>query len=748
MGTRDAISSAIPDTIPSADHEAIAWARRHFAFDTLEPVVKAPWSTTHRLQRQGGLAAYLKIVPAGPGMALDTVGRLARRFVGTMPEVLACEPTRGWLLSADHGARTLDYGADIVDLQAVVRSYARMQAEVARSPEQLAGLPQPDLASLAQRLLDFLQPPPGQTASPGQVTAGYFIGADDAALFHRILLRRLGLLDEHLLPAAGLPPTLNHGDLRPPNAAVADDGRGVIIDWDDALVGPAGMSLQGLFEGCTVPSILLSGSAVAQAAASTPNGRLLQAYIDALVQGGYASDAALRRALPASLCAGTLQFIVNFAKFPGESGREAAADTIRQRLSDLLNVCDMLTAPHRDLAFELADEYLLEGNPRRAQGLLQDRVVRQADDVPALTRLGALAWTQGDFDLAAETSRRALRLRPDDASLHSRLADALAAQGELAEAEQALRAALALHPGPGPLEQALARVQDLVRMRELARQPGRMPILRFEPGQAESGQVRPEQVALGAELFNTHGTLQIENAFPVAMIECLQAAFFERYTPYFREADHPDALQLGDKRYMLTVDIEAPFDDAALIGAPTLLPILRRVLGDDCVLGAYTAVISLPGSADQRLHKDHPSLFPDTQWHYTLPCFTAQISIPLVPFDAMTGTTRLHKGTHRISSNDSPDTPHQDPVLPLGACLLTDYRCTHGGRGNRSAQVRPMLSLIFSRPWFRDFANYRQQPPLRLGEAAFERLPDELKPLLAWWMTELKVDTLARSVLR
>lgn len=60
-------------------------------------------------------------------------------------------------------------------------------------------------------------------------------------------------------------------------------------------------------------------------------------------------------------------------------------------------------------------------------------------------------------------------------------------------------------------------------------------------------------------------------------------------------------------------------------------------------------MISLPGSKDQRLHKDHPALFPETEWSYTLPVFATQIIIQLVLLDEFTTTTRFCKGTHKCS---------------------------------------------------------------------------------------------------
>ena len=61
-----------------------------------------------------------------------------------------------------------------------------------------------------------------------------------------------------------------------------------------------------------------------------------------------------------------------------------------------------------------------------------------------------------------------------------------------------------------------------------------------------------------------------------------------------------------------------------------------------------------------------------------------------------------------------------------------DYRLTHQGRGNQSSMVRPILTMIYHRPWFRDIANYGKQDPLLMSREAFERVPKEHRHLFAW----------------
>jgi hypothetical protein len=127
--------------------------------------------------------------------------------------------------------------------------------------------------------------------------------------------------------------------------------------------------------------------------------------------------------------------------------------------------------------------------------------------------------------------------------------------------------------------ETLDRIQVLENLQQQAALPEQMPRLVYSPEDLAAGRVRPEMLALGTSLLATYGAMQIDNAIPLDVVATLHDAFMTRYSAYFREDKHPDALRLGDKRYMLTVDLEPPFDDPLLIGVPMVLPIIRELLG-------------------------------------------------------------------------------------------------------------------------------------------------------------------------
>lgn len=733
--------------ITELDGQALIWSRQFASFSEFELVSDHPWSRTYRLYDEHS-SCYLKVLPRRQAQALNAILALSNEFPGQVAHALGVDLNKGWLLTADVGGRTLDYDSADEDLVLAAQSYAALQAKAAGLMTPYKSLPTTELSTLAERLLDFLKPLDAVVGDDDpQVGADYFIGPDKALSYLQSLRHRLPLLRQHIASAFELPMTVNHGDLRPPNAVIAGDGRCVLLDWDDASVGPAGMSLHGLFEGCSILTVLLSGSPAAEAAAGTPRAILIRRYIATLAAGGYADSATLKRTLPGAMCAGMIQFIVQFARFPGEDTRADVAETIEDRLDDLLDICDLLATRNSDTTLEYAQDYEEHGHYSRAQAMLNDYLRKHPDTLEALKRLARVLHMDGDLEQASKAYQRCIKLSPNDAALHGGLGTVQLERLKLAPAKCSLQKALALDSNFESARGALQRVDVLNHMVRMSARSKQIPKMAYSEAERVAGIVKPEMLALGSELLDKYGTVQVDNVFDPGRIAKLHEAFVERYTRYFHEDNHPDALYLGDKRYMLTMDVEEPFNDAALIAAPLLMPIIRKVLGDDFVLGAYTAVISLPGSKDQDLHKDHPALFPNTPWHHSLPCFAAQIIIPLVPLNEMTGTTRFYKGSHRIDTANVAALGFQDPVVPVGSCLLNDYRCAHLGVGNRSQQVRPMLTLIFTRRWFHDYRNYAKQPPIRLSAQGYDQLPMELKPLFGNWKELRKHDRLMQSSL-
>ncbi|MGF1458311.1 MAG: phosphotransferase [Leptolyngbyaceae cyanobacterium] len=239
-----------------------------------------------------------------------------------------------------------------------------------------------------------------------------------------------------------------------------------------------------------------------------------------------------------------------------------------------------------------------------------------------------------------------------------------------------------------------------------------------------------ELIAAAQQLFQDQGVLVIRNLLPPVLIDDLQAALLAQYQPYLQDRDYDHVLKVGDKRRMLTVDLQPPFDHPLIYGNPLGLALMRGLLGPDFVLGSFGVVVALPGAASQHVHRDHPPLFETPDLSQPPPSFAITLAVPLVDLTPETGSTRVWKGSHRVAGDQALPLPDSAvPYVAKGSCYLMDYQLLHGGTPNVSNRVRPLLYITYYRSWFQEAVNYEQQSRMTMSPATYERVPAALKGL-------------------
>lgn len=724
-------------------HEpALDWVRAIAPVSSIDLVSNNSWSTTYRL-RANDSHAYLKILPPIQHAVVRRTTLLSGRFSPQIPAVIAARSDAGWIVSADHGGRppsTDDSGDEVL---AIVGSYAAIQLEAAADSRFLAEFPPIDIDAITDELLAFLSAA-GAPAGNGEGPVGiaHFVGEHEARRYQRLFAARAQLLRDHLARAKALAPTLCHGDLHPWNTAILPDDRVVIFDWDEVAIGPAGMCLHGLLDGVARATHLIQRLADGQPLPNDDIASLrLGVYLDALSAGRYAAGDRLLESLPAAMCAGLMRFVISYGRYPGEEHRESSGDTLRSKLSDLLDVCDWLASRESGLAIECVDDYVRGGDARRAWGLCREAASRFPHDMGLVHRCGVLALDQGCPEIAETALATVVAARPGDIEARLGLARALLCRLACDDCEDSLAQVLERDPRRQDALALRARAAGMKAAIRAGESPDGLPRWALSDGERDSGNLGSDTLALAVDQFRRHGVVQLDNVFPAETISRLRAIFLDRYGGHFYDGEHSDALRVGDKRFMLTMSLDDVFGDPRLVASGLLMPIMERLLGSECILGAYTAVISLPGSTDQQMHKDHSALFEEDGWRHAHAPFAAQAIIPLLELNPITGATRMVKGSQRASIRACADLPAQDPVVPLGSCVLVDYSIAHLGKGNRSDHVRPILNLVYSRPWFRDCRNYHLQPPLRFDSDYFQAAPNRVRSLIGWWDLERRIAT-------
>ncbi len=723
---------------PASHTKALHWAAGKMAAQRVEPIALSGWSSTYCLVGPKG-KAYLKLLPEVQRHQIPATLAVARRFRTQVPAIIDSEPDEGWLLVTDHQGVDADTTEDYIK---AALAYGKLQGRAVQDRRLLSHFEVVALDRLWPNLREFLARPLVADAQPGEAVGGaYFMGPEDTARYLRLLERRADMLEALIAKARCLPRTLDHGDLNGGNLAIRPDGKPVFIDWDDAIVGPAGMSLHSMFSGCVRPIMQLQRLADGQPPSDESVANRLLAYLKGLESVGYAERATLLEGLPGAICAGVLRFVAHFGRFPGDSQRAAAGRTMRKRLSGLLDLCDWLATrdPQAGLGLAHADDYERDQEWQRAMRLVQDALARTPQTPALLTRYGMLALRVDELGVAQEALGEALQQDPahQDASLA--LAKLHMARLDLGHAKATVVEALHRHPGNDAAQALRARIDEFERVRAAALVPTGLGRIRVTADERRQGWLEPETLALLIEQFNLHGAVQLDEVFEPAFIARLQQHFEHKYGRHFHDGHHPHALRTGDKRYMLTLELDQAFGDPALVASGLLMPFVRSLLGESCIMTTYTAVISLPGAKDQLMHKDFSALFEEKGAKFKIPCWSLQAIVPIVPLDETTGATAIWKGTQHMGDRRSAKRDVHVPQVPLGSVLLVDYKTAHAGRANKSEHVRPIVCLAYARPWFRDSINHRKQPPLRFEPGYVATAPKKVLDLVGWWQRDLEL---------
>jgi len=255
-----------------------------------------------------------------------------------------------------------------------------------------------------------------------------------------------------------------------------------------------------------------------------------------------------------------------------------------------------------------------------------------------------------------------------------------------------------------------------------------------------SRQVDPDTIKKAAHLFRLHGTLMLENSFDPALVQNIQQDFMQQYASKSMEEVEKTCLRVGLGRYMHTIRLQQPYMDPAVYAAPLVLPVVRELLGDDCIMQSIGVVCAYPGSKIQHVHRDHPALFAEAGGlNAFFPPYALHVVVPLVDLDESTGTTALWEGSHRMKTQRETSQLNKEqldrlegavkPWPKMGDCYFMDFRLRHAGTPNISDKPRPILYLVYSRGWFQDRKNFEMQSPLLISRDEHTKIPSQFRHL-------------------
>lgn len=201
------------------------------------------WSTVMRVSSEAGML-FFKATAGETIYEIALTEKLAEWFPESMPELVAVDTSRGWMLMRDSGEQLRSIIRPTKDLQPwepVITRYADLQIGLAPHVPEILPLGIPDyrlpvLPALYTRLLAnreilLIDEEKGLTS-------------DEYRQLQNLQERFAAICAE--LDAYGIPASLNHGDFHDGNVLIKE-GRITFFDWGDANVTHPFVSLRTFF---------------------------------------------------------------------------------------------------------------------------------------------------------------------------------------------------------------------------------------------------------------------------------------------------------------------------------------------------------------------------------------------------------------------------------------------------------------------------------------------------------------------
>jgi len=210
---------------------------------TIEQPHVYPWSTVLHVPTSEGILFFKATAPQTLYEAVLTQS-LATWYPDCMPELVAVDTARGWMLMRDGGEMlraSIRPKKDLAPWSPVIARYSALQLDLANHLPELLALSVPDfrLAALPELYTELM-------ADEERLQLEQPNGLSSKEVAH---LRGMGSRFEQIcgdLAAYEIPESLNHGDFHDGNVLLRD-GRIMLFDWGDANVTHPFVSLRTFF---------------------------------------------------------------------------------------------------------------------------------------------------------------------------------------------------------------------------------------------------------------------------------------------------------------------------------------------------------------------------------------------------------------------------------------------------------------------------------------------------------------------
>ncbi len=224
--------------------------------------------------------------------------------------------------------------------------------------------------------------------------------------------------------------------------------------------------------------------------------------------------------------------------------------------------------------------------------------------------------------------------------------------------------------------------------------------------------------------FNKNGYVIFENVIPEELLEDLRTAYDKAIKAKMQRlgiipinADLSEHARVGrdfrpeggnhdQNRWNMHLPSRSPFMNSAIFANNRFLPLIKKILGQDCVNIMLASDTPFPGASYQSYHQDFERL-----------ALTVNVALYDVtehdsPLEVVPGTHRkLNKDRNletftkenvKYSKNDLTwaieNIPTQRLTCKAGSVIIRDQRMIHRGTAHTGTRYRPLLAL-----WYKEF---------------------------------------------
>ena len=244
------------------------------------------------------------------------------------------------------------------------------------------------------------------------------------------------------------------------------------------------------------------------------------------------------------------------------------------------------------------------------------------------------------------------------------------------------------------------------------------------------------------EELETRGVTIVPQAFAAADLAVLQAEYdklatlletvtttsppkLRRYEEDGKEVrsnywvhKHNHVLECGPGRRDSNVGFNAgPLASPMFLGNPRVTALVKPTLQHGPFATRAGMLLSAAGSGDQYWHRDVDPLFHNDANRAKLVTlmddFYVTVLIPLVALSEANGTPEFMLRTHRADATAYETATRARFDVARGDAVVFNGKINHRGRGNPSPHARPVLYIVYHKPWYNDA--YRAGVPESMG---------------------------------